>query len=264
LSSLEKSGNYNFEYAAMVRSKNSVANSWMVSRYNSYWVPTNYWDGGDYVLVGGYSDTAVYAYRIRNAGSREVPDLDLDVSMTWLGDYQMEVTVTVTNNNFINSSPTGPDAPTGPTAALMGEETFYDFIAVDPDNDSVLFRINWGDEIGDWIGPYASGETIQTGHIWQALGSYEVSFQAKDVYGMESAWSNTSETVKIVGRGDGNGDDDVNVADAVYMINYVFNSGPPPAPVSAGDANCDGDSNVADAVYLINYVFNSGPPPQCQ
>lgn len=30
-----------------------------------------------------------------------------------------------------------------------------------------------------------------------------------------------------------------------------------------GDANCDGAVNVADAVYTINYVFRNGPAPGC-
>jgi len=64
--------------------------------------------------------------------------------------------------------------------------------------------------------------------------------------------------------GDANCDAQVNVADAVYIINYVFKGGPPPAVAKAGDANCDGEVNVADGVYLINYVFKAGPPPCCQ
>jgi hypothetical protein len=63
--------------------------------------------------------------------------------------------------------------------------------------------------------------------------------------------------------GDANGDGIANIADAVFLINYVFNSGPAPDPFEAGDANCDGAPNVADAVYLINYVFKGGPEPCC-
>jgi subtilisin family serine protease len=61
--------------------------------------------------------------------------------------------------------------------------------------------------------------------------------------------------------GDANGDGDANVADAVYLISYVFNGGPTPNPLESGDPNCDGEANVADAVYLINYVFKGGPAP---
>lgn len=63
--------------------------------------------------------------------------------------------------------------------------------------------------------------------------------------------------------GDANGDDQVNVADAVYLINYVFKGGPAPDPLANGDANCDGQVNVGDAVYIINFVFNGGPAPGC-
>ena len=62
-------------------------------------------------------------------------------------------------------------------------------------------------------------------------------------------------------NGDANGDWECNVGDAVFIINYVFNGGPPPVPVMAGDANCSGDVNVGDAVYVINYVFKGGDPP---
>jgi hypothetical protein len=61
--------------------------------------------------------------------------------------------------------------------------------------------------------------------------------------------------------GDANGDGEVNVGDAVSIINYVFKGGAAPDPLCSGDANGDGDVNVADAVYLISYVFKGGPPP---
>jgi hypothetical protein len=63
--------------------------------------------------------------------------------------------------------------------------------------------------------------------------------------------------------GDANGDDAVNVADAVCLINYVFKGGAAPDPLEAGDANADNGTNVGDAVYLINYVFKGGPEPVC-
>lgn len=61
--------------------------------------------------------------------------------------------------------------------------------------------------------------------------------------------------------GDANADQLVNITDAVYLIGYIFNSGPAPQPYEAGDANCDELVNITDAVYLITYIFNSGPPP---
>jgi hypothetical protein len=63
--------------------------------------------------------------------------------------------------------------------------------------------------------------------------------------------------------GDANGDETVNVTDAVYLIQYVFAGGPAPDPLEAGDANCDGTVNVSDAVFLIQYIFAGGPEPDC-
>lgn len=63
--------------------------------------------------------------------------------------------------------------------------------------------------------------------------------------------------------GDANGDGQVNVADAVFLISYVFRSGSPPRLLAGADVNRDGDVNVGDAVYLINYVFRGGSSPDC-
>ena len=62
-------------------------------------------------------------------------------------------------------------------------------------------------------------------------------------------------------RGDANGDGVINSVDIVYLINYLFISGPAPVPLAAGDANSNGVVNAADVVYLVNYLFIGGPPP---
>ncbi len=63
--------------------------------------------------------------------------------------------------------------------------------------------------------------------------------------------------------GDANYDGSVDVADAVYLINYIFLNGTPPEPFALGDVNCDGIVNLVDLIYIINYIFRDGPPP-CQ
>jgi hypothetical protein len=63
--------------------------------------------------------------------------------------------------------------------------------------------------------------------------------------------------------GDVNGDGLINVSDVMYLINRLFISGPPPAPLAVGDVDCNGVINVSDVVYLINFLFliPPGPPP---
>lgn len=64
-------------------------------------------------------------------------------------------------------------------------------------------------------------------------------------------------------RGDTNGDGIINIADIVYLINYLFINGPSPDPLVTGDVNCDWVVDIADVVYLVNYLFMNGPPASC-
>ena len=63
--------------------------------------------------------------------------------------------------------------------------------------------------------------------------------------------------------GDANVDQNVNVTDAIYLVNYLFKGGPAPVPVQGSDVNGDGQVNVGDVIYLINYLFKGGPVPAC-
>ncbi len=60
-------------------------------------------------------------------------------------------------------------------------------------------------------------------------------------------------------RGDANTDGTVNIADAVYILQNLFASGPPIACRDAADSNDDESVNIADAVYILQNLFASGP-----
>jgi len=62
--------------------------------------------------------------------------------------------------------------------------------------------------------------------------------------------------------GDANGDGVANVADLIYLVNYLFLDGPLPDPLSAGDPNRDCTIDMADLIYLVNYLYLDGPIPQ--
>ncbi len=67
--------------------------------------------------------------------------------------------------------------------------------------------------------------------------------------------------VGFVACGDADGSRQVDITDAVFLINYIFGGGaPPPKPVSA-DVTCNGRIDITDAVYLINYFFANGAVP---
>ena len=69
----------------------------------------------------------------------------------------------------------------------------------------------------------------------------------------------------IRGNVDYNAEDTIDIADLVYLVNYMFNAGPPPQCDEEADLNGDSMIDIADLVYLTNYMFNGGPEPlPCQ
>ena len=63
--------------------------------------------------------------------------------------------------------------------------------------------------------------------------------------------------------GDVNADGGVNIVDAVYIINWLFKSGPDLCPPLMGHISFDRAVTIADVIYLINYQFKNGPEPVC-
>jgi len=62
-------------------------------------------------------------------------------------------------------------------------------------------------------------------------------------------------------RGDVDYSGSINIADAVFLVQYIFFSGPAPPCLEEGDVDGSGSINIADAVYLVQYIFFGGPPP---
>ncbi|MGE4615322.1 MAG: hypothetical protein AAEJ46_13390 [Planctomycetota bacterium] len=63
-------------------------------------------------------------------------------------------------------------------------------------------------------------------------------------------------------RGECNGDDSITIADAIFLLGFLFNSGPAPTCQDACDINDDSGIDISDGVYLLAYLFSAGPNPQ--
>lgn len=96
-----ESGNYDFEYTEMVYNMNAAANA-RFSEFNPRWVPTSYWDGGEYVYPG--TNTGVFYSYLGLSGARVVPDLVASLQVSWLGSAKIQITYSVENNDA-NSYP---------------------------------------------------------------------------------------------------------------------------------------------------------------
>ena len=138
----------------------------------------------------------------------------------------------------------------------------HDYL-LDEDEEKVVLDVSGG------FGPYygtvhvpASGDPVET--VMRVRLCYN---QTPYPCGVTNYGEVEDYVVRLVSEiyecGDANGDDDINLADAVFILNYVFKGGPAPDPPDAGDANCSSDINIADAVSLIHYIFHNGPAPCC-
>jgi len=71
------------------------------------------------------------------------------------------------------------------------------------------------------------------------------------------------ENCCIAARGDVNGDEnEADILDLTYLVDYVFRGGPAPPCPSEADVNSDDTpANILDLTYLVDYIFRGGSVP---
>lgn len=66
------------------------------------------------------------------------------------------------------------------------------------------------------------------------------------------------------GNVNGDGGDQIDISDLVYLVDYMFTGGPAPPCDEEADVNGDGGIDISDLVYLVDYMFTGGAqPPGC-
>lgn len=168
-----------------------------------------------------------------------------------------------------SNQPPAPFELISPDSAVNMENllpTFTWEATSDPDlNDEFTYMLRYS-KYSDFASPTTiSGLTTTEYSLTEPLLyglDYYWKVVAIDLLGAETVCSNI-RIYRTMMVGDSNGDRDINIGDAVYIINHVFKGGPGPEPLIMGDSNCDAATNVGDAVYMINHVFKSGPGPGC-
>lgn len=191
LYSVYSSGDYPYYFIALVADEVDAAYDYLINNYNLYGYPSAFFDGGKKVLVGGYDDESYYRSRIEKCGARDVHELDLSISVEWVADGVMDISVSITNNEQIeNFPPEKPDID-GPAKGSIGVEQEYIISAEDPNGDDVYFWVQWfeGCPGVSWEGPYKSGEDVIFKYTYEEQGDYLIQVQAKDTEGALSEWA---------------------------------------------------------------------------
>jgi hypothetical protein len=93
--------------------------------------------------------------------------------------------------------------------------------------------------------------------------SYYWRVSAFDLAGNQSDFQLDPFMFSLFISGDVNDDEEIDVSDVIYLVNYLFLGGSEPLPYQAGDVNHDDSIDTGDLIYLINYLFIGGSPPQC-
>lgn len=196
LNSIYKSEDYPFYFVALVTQDrqrvtiNPVALDYLKNIYNFYGYPSAFFDGGKKVLVGGYDQESYYRTRIESCGKRDVHELNLSISVQWLGEGVLGIEVIIKNNEKMpNSAPLTPTI-NGPNSGRIKSEIEYTFVTTDPDGDDIYYCINWSDNSGEvCLGPYKSGEELKLTHSWDEQGTYSIRVKARDTNDLESDWA---------------------------------------------------------------------------
>ena len=180
-----------FYFINMVVNKNKYASGFMFDHqegYNQIVVPEAYFDGGYEILVGGESDVNSYISRIISCGTRDVHDLNLSLSVKWKGFGQLEISITIKNNEEVHY-PLKPVAPYGPSDLynlVKGKEYTFKSSTTDPDGGDVYYMFEYmsflvGEmENSSWLGPYHSGDVVNTTHIFNKRDNFYIRVISKD------------------------------------------------------------------------------------
>ncbi|HIG99525.1 MAG TPA: hypothetical protein HA258_02985, partial [Thermoplasmata archaeon] len=91
------SNDYPFYYVSLVDFVDTAAID-RIDDYNIYGYPTVWFDGGFRVTVGGLpEDEAYYRQDLTDCGARAVPNININLTATWLGNAQIDIDVNVLN-----------------------------------------------------------------------------------------------------------------------------------------------------------------------
>lgn len=61
-------------------------------------------------------------------------------------------------------------------------------------------------------------------------------------------------------RGDVNTDGDIDIADPIFLLTYVFSGGEKPICPGIADTNSDGGVDISDGITLLTYLFSNPKP----
>ena len=254
-----ESREHDFLYVTLVTNKNSYA--WKRAQELSITGVPDYIFDGDFdrwLGSGGLPDA--YTSRLRKSAERPVADIDLSVSPTWEAAGLIQVEVGIENK--------GESEYAGRLRVYVTEiVSRWETTSGDPFHFAMI-----GDYAVNQDIAVAAGERKAFSGLWDGL-TYGFEDVRKDnvavfaaVYDGSSGYVDDSVMAVFPGeesefvRGNVNADGKIDIADAIFVLGYLFGGGNEPSCLDAADANDDGSVNVADAIAVLAYLFGGAGP----
>jgi predicted outer membrane repeat protein len=148
---------------------------------------------------------------------------------------------------------------------ISNESSMYGICAIENSAPTITYCDIWNNAIGDFYGCIPGPGCISSDPFFCDIASVNYYlFGFSPCLGTGQGGTNIGaygQGCFIIG--DANEDGSINIADVVYVLNYVIKGGPDPNPLQAGDVTCDGNVDVGDIIYFVNYLFKGGPAPSC-
>jgi len=137
---------------------------------------SDFLNSGDSVTVThSWQDTGHYNIRVRASDIK-------DKVSRWSDPHLLAIVISI--------APNIPSIFSGPNSGYVNYSYTFSATATDPDEDSISYQFNWGDDsLSNWTSYTQNGDSVQMEHSWLSEGTYNIKTKAKDKYGLESGWS---------------------------------------------------------------------------
>ena len=203
-------------------------------------------------------ENPTFEYTSEGATLTGTPEITCEATVTSpVGEYPIVVnkgTVTNYNDHYVNGTLTIKKAPLKITAksytikqgdALPTFETTYEGFK-NGETESVLTK---------------KPTIATTATSASEPGEYDITVSGAEATNYEINYVNGKLTIEKPAYipGDANGDGEVDIADAVCIVNHVVSKPNTSFNEAAADANGDGDIDIADAVHIVNLVVGKIP-----
>lgn len=155
----------------------------------------------------------------------------------------VEAGIDAFNASILECNDTGNSAPYTPTINI-DENNSLIIYTIDPEEDFVMYFIDWGDGTITQTDYYPSGQEVIIDHDWIGPGVYYIKAKAKDIHGAVSNWS---DPIEIIIENYPPEDPIINgpsIGNAGILYEYGFTS-----------VDTDGD-DISE--YIINWGDSSG------